>query len=334
MISFRDVLIVISTLAVSSQAWASVPVLENYPRCDYNVLSELSETEQATWRSRSRAGYVAEPKRDDFQPLFEQAKADIQAQAAAINASGIILTRVERTVQEVSGTQTLRLRVQVQAQLIGACEGSTDETREVRATPYNAYGERQQRATSQTIAREGAEVDLSALRAQLAAERADSDTSAQEAAHAQLLAHSEHVSQDDVIAALRALELNTEQGFSDAGVTALQNLPLLNLSQPQDFEQSYAVSLWLSFTMSGDQLSQLYVFPQHPDAPANEFSGLLRALNIPTTADGIDEQFRNVTWGMESFTVFSDHFTLEGQLDTAASTEPVTQISIQFHPRR
>ncbi|WP_194755998.1 hypothetical protein [Aliidiomarina indica] len=334
MAAFRGIVILILAMFVSGYAWASVPVLEQYPQCEYSVLSEVSETEQVTWRSRTRTGYVEEPERSDFQPVFDQALAKVQQEARAANAAGIILTRVDRTLHEVSGTQSVRMRVTIEAQLVSACQGPSDAEIGGQATPFNRVGERQQRSRTQTISHESSEVDLSALQAQLSAERASAESASEQEAHDRLLAHSERVDLDDVVAALRALELSPEQAHAEAGVTALQNLPLLHLSQPQDFEQSYAVSLWLSFTLSGDNLTRLYLFPQHPEATPEERTALLQALNIPTTADGIDAQFRNITWGVDNFTFFADHFTLEGQLDSAAPNEPVTQISIQFHPVR
>ena len=130
----------------TSAAAADLPVLDTFPRCDYQLVQQLDITEQ---RSTDEA---SEP--EDQQKLLAQVIHLIRRNSADAGAEAIILQHVDgdklmlkNSVRRKTGSFELRLNARADA--ITLCE--EDPELPLKATPFNERGNRNAVLNTQNI---------------------------------------------------------------------------------------------------------------------------------------------------------------------------------------
>ncbi|WP_213997719.1 hypothetical protein [Arsukibacterium sp.] len=114
------------------------PVLNSYPKCEYQVLQQA----EATDKTVARDDVVEAAK----QTLRQNAIVKIRQQAAAISAEAVILTDVQGVISNSESLRTIRhagaeVRYRVAAELISLCQ--EDQDLPTVYTPYNNAGIKQ-----------------------------------------------------------------------------------------------------------------------------------------------------------------------------------------------
>ena len=128
-------------LTISSVCHADAslpPVLNSYPKCDYQVLQQA----EATDKTIARDDDIATAK----QTLLQNTIVKIRQQAAAVGAKAVILTDVQGVISNSESLKTIRhagaeVKYRVAAELILLCK--EDQNLATVYAPYNSAGVKQ-----------------------------------------------------------------------------------------------------------------------------------------------------------------------------------------------
>lgn len=114
------------------------PVLNSYPKCDYQVVKQA----EATDKTVARDDDLATAK----QSLLDNTIVKVRQQAADVGADALILTQVEGVISNSESLRTIRhagreVKYRIGAELITLCQ--QDNTLPTVYTPYNSAGIKQ-----------------------------------------------------------------------------------------------------------------------------------------------------------------------------------------------
>lgn len=140
MLRFFTVFISLTLLLSGCNAYAASlpPVLNSYPKCDYQLLQQAGATDKTVARDAD----IEAAK----QTLRQNAIVKIRQQAAAVGAEAVILTDVQGVISNSESLRTIRhagaeVRYRVAAELILLCQEDNDLP--TVYAPYNSAGLKQ-----------------------------------------------------------------------------------------------------------------------------------------------------------------------------------------------
>jgi|GEM_PF-2959669 len=298
------------------------------PRCEYEVIHTATFTESELLRARGRSGSSVEVTDEDFEKLFEKVRRTLKETASEHEADSVILHELERDTTRFTDRQSTRIGIKVTAEFITECQ--EDMTVPRVAAPVNSQGQSQRTVTSSVREGEQIIVDVERIRRQREL-RAESDNVSDSGVTPQQLQelHS-HSNPEQISALLRNINIHSGGPVDQNAAKPLRDMPALETEADSSMEDAFIYDYWLTVVFRGEELREVILSAQYESAERDRFYRYLEALQIPSTATGIEQTFMSPSWSVGSVSVTEQFFSLDAEFDESDAQEPLTSLRLRL----